>query len=177
LSITAIARSAVAALALAAWTATAHVASPADFAAAGECDAQRKPARLDFKLKDVNGATVKLADFKGKVLVLNFWATWCVPCKTEIPDFVELQALHADAGLQMVGISADDTVKQLKPYLDVHKINYPILQGKGHDDLLDAYSVSSLPVTVVIDRAGAICHRYGGPITKDALARQIDTLF
>src|SRR6476661_5711793 len=64
-----------------------------------ECDARQPPARLDFKLKDISGATVKLVDFKGKVIVLNFWATWCVPCKAEIPDFVDLQTRHAGEGL------------------------------------------------------------------------------
>src|SRR5437870_1110053 len=95
---------------------------------AAQCDAAAPPARLDFKLKDMAGAGVKLDAFKGKVLVLNFWATWCVPCKTEIPDFVDLQARHGGAGLQILGISADDTLKQLKPFVDAQKMNYPVLQ-------------------------------------------------
>jgi peroxiredoxin len=140
------------------------------------CDARQQPARLDFKLKDISGATVKLADFKGKVIVLNFWATWCVPCKAEIPDFVDLQTRHADEGLQLLGISADDTIAKLKPFVDAQKMNYPVLQGRGHTDLLDAYSISALPVTLVIGRDGGICRRYAAPIAKDILERQIKSL-
>jgi peroxiredoxin len=140
------------------------------------CDARREPARLDFKLKDTSGAIVKLADFKGKVIVLNFWATWCVPCKAEIPDFVDLQMRHADAGLQLLGISADDALAKLKPFVDAQKMNYPVLQARGHTDVLDAYAVSSLPVTVVIGRGGAICRRYAGPVAKDVVERQIRAL-
>ena len=141
-----------------------------------ECDAASKPARLEFKLKDVNGITVKLADVKGKVLVLNFWATWCVPCKAEIPDLVDLQARHAEHGLQLLGISVDDSAAQLKPFVATAKINYPVLQGRGHNDLLDAYEISSLPVTIVIGRSGAVCHRYSGPIAKDRLEQHIKSL-
>ena len=140
------------------------------------CDAKQQPAKLDFKLKDVRNASVKLADFKGKVIALNFWATWCAPCKTEIPDFVELQVRHADAGLQFVGISVDDTRKQLEPFLGAVKINYPVLQGRGNNALLDAYGVSSLPVTVLIGREGAICRTYSGPVAKDVLEAQLKRL-
>src|SRR5687768_2370290 len=92
---------------------------PAPFSIAEDgCDATRTPAKLDFKLKDLRGATVKLADFKGRVILLNFWATWCAPCKAEIPDFVELHEKYAKAGLQVLGVSADDTPKQLKPFVD-----------------------------------------------------------
>ena len=140
------------------------------------CDAARTPAKLDFKLKDLRGATVKLADFKGKVILLNFWATWCAPCKAEIPDFVDLHARHAEAGLQVLGVSADDTAKQLKPFVDALKMNYPVLQGRGHNALLDAYAISTLPVTVIIGRDGTICRRYTAPVAKDILERQIKSL-
>ena len=147
------------------------------FATAEEgCDAARTAAKLDFKLKDLRGATVKLADFKGKVILLNFWATWCAPCKAEIPDFVELHARHAEAGLQVLGVSADDTVKQLKPFVDALKMNYPVLQARGNNALLDAYAISTLPVTVIIGRDGTICRRYTAPVAKDILERQIKSL-
>lgn len=179
------ARVATAVLALLAWTAfridassTKAVVASRPFAPGGDgvCELRPEPARLDFTLKDISGAGVKLADFKGKVIVLNFWATWCVPCKTEIPDFVDLQARHADAGLQLLGISVDDSVKQLKPFVDALKMNYPVLQGRGHNAILDAYAISSLPVTVLIGRNGAICRRYAGPIARDVLERQIKSL-
>jgi peroxiredoxin len=140
------------------------------------CESKPKPARLDFALKDVSGATVKLAALKGRVIVLNFWATWCVACKAEIPDFMDLQTRYAGEGLQVVGVSVDDPVKKLKSYVDEKKMNYPVLQGRGHDDLLDAYSLSTLPVTVLIGRDGAVCRRQTGPIAKDVLERAIKSL-
>lgn len=159
----------------AAWKESGVITMPVAQGADG-CEPGPRPARLDFKLKDIRGAGVKLADFKGKVIVLNFWATWCAPCKTEIPDFVDLQARHGAAGLQLLGISVDDSVKQLTPFVEAHNMNYPVLQGRGHNALLDAYAISSLPVTVVIGRSGAMCRRYAGPIAKDVLERQIKSL-
>ena len=98
-----------------------------------------KPANLSFMMKDLSGKSVKLSDFKGKVILLDFWATWCVPCKFEIPAFVELQEKYAKDGLQVVGISIDDTAAELKPYVEKMKMNYPVLQGLGHDDVQDAF--------------------------------------
>jgi peroxiredoxin len=153
-------------------------APPAVIAAAvnNVCESHPQPARLNFALKDINGATVKLAELKGKVIVLNFWATWCVACKAEIPDFVDLQTRYAAEGLQLIGVSVDDPVKKLKSYVDRQKMNYPVLQGRGHDDILDAYSLAILPVTVLIARDGTICTKYEGPIAKDALERAIKSL-
>ena len=79
--------------------------------------ADAKPANLDFTLKDVNNRDVRLSDFKGKVILLDFWATWCAPCKVEIPWFVEFQEKYGPAGLQVVGISVDDTHEQLAPFV------------------------------------------------------------
>src|SRR5215510_3879624 len=98
-------------------------------AADGACDANAKAAPLNFTLKDMDNRDVKLSSFKGKVLVIDFWATWCGPCKLEIPGFVDLQDRYRQQGLQFVGISVDDKLEQLKPYVAEYKINYPILQG------------------------------------------------
>jgi thiol-disulfide isomerase/thioredoxin len=146
--------------------------------AAGEvCDAKPSPAKLNFTFKDVNDAKVKLADFKGKLIVLNFWATWCGPCKTEIPSFVELQSQYADKGVQFIGLSVDDTSAKLKPYVEAHKMNYPVLQGRGHDDVLDAFGpVKALPVTVLINRDGSICKRHAGPVEKDILDSELKAI-
>src|SRR5579862_5102236 len=89
-----------------------------------------KPANLSFTMKDVNGQAVALSAYKGKVIVLDFWATWCGPCKVEIPAFVELQKKYASEGLQILGISIDDTPGQMKPYVEEMKMNYPALVGK-----------------------------------------------
>ena len=87
------------------------------------CPADAKPANLNFTMKDVAGKNVTLADFKGKVLLLDFWATWCGPCKVEIPHFIEFQNTYGKDGLQIVGISVDDTVDKLEPYTRDMKMN------------------------------------------------------
>jgi thiol-disulfide isomerase/thioredoxin len=141
------------------------------------CDAGSGPAKLNFTLKDVDGAKVKLTDLKGKVIALNFWATWCVPCKAEIPEFVELQSRYGDRGLQFVGLSVDDPLGKLKPYVAEMKINYPVLQGRGHDEVLDAFSpINSLPVTILIRRDGTVCRKHVGPVAADVLEREIESL-
>jgi peroxiredoxin len=129
-----------------------------------------KPANLNFTMKDMSGKNVRLSDFKGKVILLDFWATWCVPCKFEIPGFVELQRKYGQDGLQVIGVSVDDTVEKLLPFVKEFKMNYPVLQGLGHDDVQEAYGpVVAIPTSVVITRDGLICARYTGlPPTKSS---------
>jgi thiol-disulfide isomerase/thioredoxin len=104
------------------------------------------------------------------VILLDFWATWCVPCKFEIPGFVELQRKYGQDGLQVIGVSVDDTVEKLLPFVKEFKMNYPVLQGLGHDDVQEAYGpVVAIPTSVVITRDGLICARYTGlPPTKSS---------
>ena len=130
---------------------------------AAACPADAKRANLDFTMKDMNGRDVKLSDYKGKVILLDFWATWCGPCKFEIPGFVELQTKYGKHGLQVIGVSVDDTVKQLQPYVAEYKMNYPVLQGLGHDDVQEAYGpMWGIPTSVVISRDGLICAKHTG---------------
>jgi thiol-disulfide isomerase/thioredoxin len=141
------------------------------------CPADAKPANLDFTLKDVNNREVRLADFKGKVILLDFWATWCGPCKVEIPWFAEFQEKYGPAGLQVVGISVDDTHDQLVPYISQLKMNYVVLQGLGHDDVQDAYGpLWGIPVTVLISRDGRICAKHTGMSAKEAFEDEIKSL-
>jgi len=89
-----------------------------DFAAhasGGVCPANAKPAKLNFSLKDFTGKTVRLSDYKGKVLLIDFWATWCEPCKLEIPWFVEFQKKYGPSGFQAIGVSVDETADPLAP--------------------------------------------------------------
>ncbi len=152
--------------------------SPSVEAAAGVCEAKTKPANLDFTLKDMNGKNVKLSSFKGKVILLDFWATWCGPCKLEIPGFVELQDKYGKNGLQVIGVSVDDTVDKLKPYAAQYKMNYPILQGLGHDDMVDdAFGpMFGIPTTFLIGRDGNICRKHMGIASKDAFEAEIKAL-
>jgi thiol-disulfide isomerase/thioredoxin len=136
-----------------------------------------KPANLGFTLKNVAGEDVALSSFKGKVLVLDFWATWCGPCKVEIPSFVELQKKYGGAGLQIVGISIDDTAAELAPYVKEMEMNYPVLVGKGHDDVQDAYGpLVGIPVSVVIARDGKVCVSHPGLTGHDEFEREIKAL-
>ena len=91
------------------------------------CDAEGA-ANFDFVLKDQHNVPVKMADYKGKVVIVNFWATWCGPCKVEIPDFVSLYAEYKDKGLVIVGISINDSAEELKSFMAEYKMNYPVLQ-------------------------------------------------
>jgi peroxiredoxin len=141
------------------------------------CPVDAKPANLNFTLKDMNNRDVRLADFKGKVILLDFWATWCGPCKVEIPWFTEFQDKYRAAGLQVVGISVDDTHDQLAPYVSRLNMNYTVLQGLGHDDVQDAYGpLWGIPVTVLISRDGRICAKHTGMSAKETFEDEIKSL-
>ena len=141
------------------------------------CPADARPAKLDFTLKDVEGRDVTLESFKGRVIVLDFWATWCGPCKVEIPHFIEFQQKYGSKGLQIVGISVDDPVDKLAPYVKDMGMNYPVLQGLGHDEVQDAYGpILGIPVSVMISRDGKICATHQGLTGKDVFEREIQAL-
>jgi thiol-disulfide isomerase/thioredoxin len=143
---------------------------------AAACMANAKPANFDFTLKDVDGNQVSLASYKGKVVLLNFWATWCGPCKAEIPDLVELQAQYRD-DLVVLGFSVDDTVDKLLPYASEYKINYPVLVGNGREDVQDAYGpLWGIPVSVIIGRDGTIAKKHSGIASKEQFEREIKSL-
>lgn len=142
--------------------------------AAGVCDAKTKPANLNFTLKDMSGKDVNLAAFKGKVIILDFWATWCGPCKLEIPGFVDLQNKYRDRGLVVLGLSVDDPVEKLKPFADQFKMNYPVLVGQGRDDFQDTYGpIWGIPTTFVIGKDGNICKKHTGMATKEQFEKEI----
>jgi cytochrome c biogenesis protein CcmG/thiol:disulfide interchange protein DsbE len=143
---------------------------------ASACAADAKRANLDFVLKDVDNRNVKLADYRGKVILLNFWATWCVPCRTEIPWFNEFQQTYGPRGFQALGVSADDTLDKLKPFVSEMKMTYPVLQGLGRNNLLDTYGVVGLPVTVLIAGDGRICARHTGMVERERVAREVEEL-
>jgi thiol-disulfide isomerase/thioredoxin len=158
------------------------VEQPAAQSCPVQTDADGKPmppktANLNFNLKDVAGADIALSRYKGKVLLLDFWATWCEPCKVEIPYFIEFQNKYAKDGLQVVGISIDDTPAELKPYVEKMGMNYPVLQGKDHDDIQDAYGpLVGIPVTVVIARDGKVCASHAGLTSKKTFESEIKAL-
>src|SRR5262245_33493094 len=141
-----------------------------------DVDAAGKPARLDFTLKDMHGVDVKLESFKGKVILLNFWATWCGPCRAEIPSLVELQEQYKD-DLVVLGLSVDDTAEKLLPYAAEFKMNYPVLVGNGREDVQEAFGpLFGIPVSVIIGRDGVIAKKHSGIATKEQIEREIKTL-
>jgi len=133
-----------------------------------------KAAKLNFSFKDITGKKVALSDFKGKVILLDFWATWCTPCKQEIPGFIELQKKYGERGLQVIGLSVDDTMTLAKQYATSMKMNYPVLLAEGKEDILKAYDpIPSIPVSVIIDRGGRIVARHLGIAEKDVFEKEI----
>ena len=144
--------------------------APADLTAANS----RKTAS-DFALSDSKGAAVKLSDYKGRVVLLDFWATWCTGCKVEIPWYMEFQNKYKEAGLSVVGVSMDeDGWKSVKPFLVEHPMNYSVVVGNA--DLAKLYSVDSMPMTLLIDRDGKIAASHVGMVEKDAFEREIQIL-
>ncbi len=110
----------------------------------------------DFALKDADGKTVHLSDYRGKVVLLDFWATWCGPCRIEVPWFTELQRQNKDKGFEVLGVAMDDEGWQaVKPFVAELKINYRVVIG--NDDTARSYGgVDALPTTFLIDREGKI---------------------
>lgn len=145
---------------------------------AGACDPKGKPAKLNFTFKDVDNRKVTLSEFKGKVIILDFWATWCVPCKAEIPGFIDLQKKYGGRGLQIIGLSVDDPAGTAKKYAGDMKMNYPVLLAEGKEEILQAYDpIPSIPVSVVIGRDGRICSKHVGIAPMDVFEKEIALLF
>ena len=132
-------------------------------------------ANLELTLQDMNGNAVRFADYKGKVIVLNVWATWCGPCQVEIPELVEAYTKYRDQGVVVLGVSLDDTAEMLREYAPTKQMNYPLLLMQ--DDFDDAYGpIFGVPITFFIGRDGTISRRHFGPVSKEQLDREIKAL-
>jgi cytochrome c biogenesis protein CcmG/thiol:disulfide interchange protein DsbE len=127
----------------------------------------------DFQLTDASGKSIRLSAYQGKVVLLNFWATWCPPCRTEVPWFVEFQKTYGDRGFAVLGISLDeDGWRSVRPFLEAMRINYPVMVGS--DDVVRSFgSVETLPTTLLIDRRGRIASAHVGLVTKATVESEI----
>jgi cytochrome c biogenesis protein CcmG/thiol:disulfide interchange protein DsbE len=129
----------------------------------------------DFALADARGVRVRLSQHAGKVVLLDFWATWCTGCKLEIPWYVEFQKRYARRGLRSIGIAMDDEGWQaVKPYLTEHPISYPVLVADPQ--VLQPYEITNLPMTLLIDRHGRIADAHVGVVDKDRWEQEIREL-
>lgn len=138
-------------------------------------DKPEATANLDLVFKDMNGADVRLADYKGQVILLNVWATWCGPCELEIPELVEAYSKYKDKGVVVLGLSLDDPAQTLREYAPKKHMNYPLLLW---DDKFDeAYGpIVGVPITFFIGRDGKISRRHFGPVTKERIDQEIKAL-
>jgi peroxiredoxin len=144
-------------------------------AASVKAEKERRAAP-DFALKDAEGKLVHLSDYRGKVVLLDFWATWCGPCKIEIPWFMDFQRQNQEKGLVVLGISMDDEGWEIvKPYLASMKVNYRVLIGNDHTAQLYG-GVDALPTTFLIDREGKIAAVHVGLVDRKDFENGISEL-
>jgi alkyl hydroperoxide reductase subunit AhpC len=128
-----------------------------------------------LQVRDLAGRPLDLSSYRGKVVLLDFWATWCVPCKVEIPHFIDMQAKYAAKGFVVIGISMDDTAAPVQKYVKDMKIAYPI--ALGNDALGDRYGgIAGLPTAFIIDREGRIRFKHEGVTGMDQFEKEILSL-
>ena len=145
--------------------------------------ASRQPAPA-FRLADVSGTDKQVSDYRGKVVLLNFWATECGGCKLEIPWLIELESAHKSDSFTVVGVSmdtsyegsksADEAWSKVKPFVQEHKLNYPVLMGDA--TLITSYKLGAVPGTYLIDKQGRIAAIYSGVAAKGDVTSNIEKL-
>ncbi len=141
-------------------------------------EAMMQQKNPEFTLPDIDGKSHNIRDWQGNVIVLNFWATWCPPCRKETPMFVELQEKWGPKGLQFVGVAIDE-INKVKEFMDTYGVNYPMLIGV--DDAIEIAKTygnrfGALPYTVIIDRNGNIAHVQRGELERDVAEKTIKSL-
>ncbi len=132
-------------------------------------------AAPQFTLTDIAGHPIALSNYRGKVVILDFWAPWCPPCRREIPDFISLQKQYASQGLQIIGIGLDQP-GNVAAFVQQYGINYPV--AVGDDAISNLYGgVSGIPTTFIIDKQGNITNRFEGFTERTVFEQEIKKLF
>ena len=146
------------------------------FAASQPAPAAEPKTAPAWELKDLDGKAVKMSDFEGKVVILDFWATWCPPCRKEIPGFVELQKQYGDKGLVVIGVSLDEEGPSVvKRFNEQNNVNYPVVMGD--EKVVKAFGgVEGIPTTFIIDRKGNIVKKHVGFAAKEVFEKEIKEL-
>ncbi len=148
-------------------------------APSGSAEAAGEPTQVEqapaMTLKDIDGRDVSLSDYEGQVVLLNFWATWCGPCKIEMPWFVDFQRQYKDQGFTVLAVSLDEEFEGVKPFAEEYKLNFPVLLGS--DEVADKFGgIVALPTTLIIDKKGQIVTRHTGLVGKDEYEAEIKEL-
>jgi thiol-disulfide isomerase/thioredoxin len=134
-----------------------------------------RPSQIapQFSLQDLNGRPLNLADYRGKVVLLNFWATWCEPCRHEIPEFIQLQ--NNSPGLQILGISLDDSTEPVRNFYTEFKMNYPVAVGDAA--LAQRYGgILGLPISFIIGCDGRVASKHIGEVNIPEITAEINSL-
>lgn len=143
-----------------------------------EAQKKQNTPRIEFSFPDLSGKQRHVSEWQGKILVINFWASWCGPCREEIPEFIKLQNEFRDKGLQFIGIAIDEK-QAVKNYLDTIAINYPILMG-GDSAIPLSHQlgnfINAVPFTLILDQKGRVMLRKPGEISREEILEEIEPL-
>ncbi len=140
----------------------------------GVSPASERKAGDDITLPDINGGRWSLAEQRGRVVLVNYWATWCPPCRAETPGLVRLANEYTAKGLEVVGISLDEDLTAVREFMAEYRISYPILLPSGTSNL--TMMIESIPVTLLYDRRGRVAKRYVGAVSETTLRRDVEQL-
>jgi peroxiredoxin len=130
----------------------------------------------DFALKDLDGKTVRLADYQGKVVLLEFWATWCGPCKQSMPELQRLYDEYQDRGFELIAVSLDESVSAVRTFVEEYRLSFTVVIDDA--DVNSAYGVFSIPTTFILDKSGQVVRKHLGfaPGLFDSFSEEIEAL-
>ncbi|MBF0555874.1 MAG: TlpA family protein disulfide reductase [Nitrospirae bacterium] len=136
------------------------------------------PAAPDFTLKSIDGSVVSLSSYKGKVILLNFWATWCSPCRDEMPSLNKLYLKYKDSGLVVLAVSTDDSSRVVERFMANNHVDFPVLLDSGMKISKHKYRVNAQPATFIISKDGKIINKYFGSVNwmDDTIQKEIVAL-